>query len=121
MAGYNPGGEILPFLSAAPGFAIFYYTGATGFGAARWQVYEVTAISRLKTTSFVRSGSTVTLQASGAQQGWSYALQYSEDAGATAWATVSSLGPVALSGPIQMSAPTSPGKSGFYRIAAQAP
>ena len=61
------------------------------------------------------------LEAAGAQQGWTYALQRSADSGATGWVTVSSLGPMAFSGPIQLSAPTSPGRSGFYRIAAQAP
>lgn len=126
--GNAPDYGIILFEGAAPDFTIFYYDGTTGFTSPTWNGYPAVMVSRppkpmmeLQVISFTRVGETVSLTASGGQQGWNYELQCNMNLGAKPWATVGTVGPLAAAGPVELAAATGSEPQGFYRVVGHAP
>lgn len=112
------------FDNTASSFKIYYYEGSTDFDSPAWTEYVTEAIPRppeLRVESITRSGGMVSLVVPEGQQGWTYELQRSENLSVTRWTTVETTGPLASTGPVQLTDSAASAPSGFYRVVGRAP
>jgi hypothetical protein len=116
------------FSDSAPGFAIHYYVGSSGFTSPTWNGYPAVALSRppqptveLQVKSFTRIGQTVTVTAGDGLPGWIYELQRTGNLDVTLWVTVGTVPPLAVAGPVELTDATASTPQAFYRVVGHAP
>ena len=116
------------FSDSAPGFAIHYYEGSSGFTSPTWNGYPAVALSRppqptveLQVKSFTRIGQTVTVTAGDGLPGWIYELQRTGNLDVTLWVTVETVPPLAVAGPVELTDATASTPQAFYRVVGHAP
>ncbi len=116
------------FSDSAPGFAIQYYEGSSGFTSPTWNGYPAVALSRppqptveLKVKSFTRTGETVTVTAGDGLRGWIYELQRIGNLDVIPWVTVATVPPLAVAGLVELTDTTASAPQALYRVVGHAP
>lgn len=115
------------FAGVPPSFTIYYYEGRVGFTSPTWQDYPAVALAappnsdeELRVDSFTIQAGSVSLVVTG-QEGWTYELQRLPEPGPGPWPVVLILGPLAETGPLELTDPAAPAAQAFYRVIGRAP